>query len=182
MKYSLVLPLFLVSCSINPVVEFQHEGQLTLKGLDFPKEGMRVSVHPPAQECRQLGILSLETIPNARLVHEVFKFSRSNGDTYFTEKANFYPSLLKESIWIAEDPDIQQSLDSLVNVAAIMGGDLIADFELQKPVYQILSMPNGNNIILRESTLFLSKSDDIQLIQAAVLSGLVCTCDSVREE
>ena len=178
MKYVLVIAVTLASCS--PILDFQLDSQINLTGLDFPSEGVRVSVHPPDKEYRQLGILSIESVPRARLVHQVFKSVGDYDETYFTTEDDFPLNLLDDSYWISNPADIQNSLDSLVAVAEAMGGNLIADLEMMQPIYQVNWQPDGDHVIAKKKEQFLPKYDEkTQFIEAVVLRGLVCTCSSL---
>ena len=173
-----------MSCVPNSVLEFHQEEQVSLSGLDFPRDGFGVSVHPPSEDCRQLGTLKLETIGRAALVHEVrvpgpWGAYGAGDSTYFTKTNDFYPTALKKSVWLTDVPKVQHSLDSLVGAAKSMGGNFIADLEFDKSVYQLLWDKNGSHLVIRDESIFLPIRNDRRFVPVIEMRGLVCRCDSL---
>ena len=188
MKYWTLLALILVSCTVTPVFEFQQPQQISLLGIDFPKDDFAVSVHSPSKQCRQLGMLELESIAGGRLVHEVrtsvpYGSSEAVAPTYFTVENNFHPTALRGSSWeISERNDVQECLDSLVGAAKTMGGNVLADFEIRRTTYQVVWGAKDKHLIVREADLFLPKDKfygKVQDLPVVVVKGLVCVCDSM---
>ena len=192
MKYLSFVALFLVSCYVPPVLEFQQEKQISLVGIDFPKDGFAVSVHSPSKDCRQLGMLELESIAGGRLVHKVsssplpYKGTNNSDPIYYTAKSDFHPAALKDSFWLVSDGnDVQECLDSLVGASKTMGGNVLADFEIHRTTYQIVRREKDEHLIIREAELFLptnilaTKVQEVQELPVVVVKGLVCVCDSI---
>ena len=189
MRYLSFVSLLLVSCYAPPVLEFQQEKKISVAGIDFPKDGLAVSVHPPSKHCRQLGMLELESIAGGRLVHEVsssplpYMGTNNSDPIYYTAKSDFHPSALKNSYWrISEDNDVQECLDSLVGAAKTMGGNVLADFEIHRSTYQVVWRKKDEHLIIREAELFLPadySANKVQELPVVVVKGLVCVCDSI---
>jgi hypothetical protein len=192
MKYLSFVAITLVSCYVPTVLEFQQEKQISLVGIDFPKDGFAVSVHSPSKNCRQLGMLELESIAGGRLVHKVgapplpYGVTDDRDPNYYTAKSDFHPAALRGSFWqVSDGNDVQECLDSLVGAAKTMGGNVLADFDIHRTTYQIVWREKEEHLIVREAELFLptnnlaTKVQEVQELPVVVVRGLVCDCDSI---